>query len=153
MAGRETYTGDDNQKGNNMFTKDARVSQKVTKSNVKHNDPPRKGTVIALTDDPNKVVVEWDKGWSSAKSEVAKVDVSGLMLEAAAAAEFDRLSAEFEKVEEAIRLVVQESADKLTEAMKMASAHGEELAELHEAVYPLLRAMDSAGWRTSSLHC
>lgn len=135
-----------------MFTKDARVSERVTKSNVKHNDPPRKGVVIALTDDPNRVVVDWDKtNWG--KSEVAKVDVSGLMLEADGTAEFDRLSAEFEKMQEAIHGVVQEAADKLTEAMKMAQANGEELAELHEAVYPLMRAMNSAGWRTSSLHC
>ncbi len=134
-----------------MFSIGTRVSEKVSKTNARYENPPPVGKVIAQTDDPNVVVVKWDKRWAG--DTVNKVKTSALMLEADAKAEYDRLSEEFSKLQTACRERVQEAANKLTEAVKMAEAGGQDLHEMYEAVGPLLRAMDAAGWSTSSLHC
>jgi len=66
--------------------------------------------------------------------------------------EWNRLEKEFKEVQKQIASKMKEAAKIITEANKIANKSGHSLAET-EASYLLERAMDSAGWRTSSWGC
>jgi len=99
-------------------------------------------------------VVEWDNG------HVQKVTARSLMSESEAEVEEQRLNEEatkleqeYEKARSRIAAKIDEAAQALREATKIAEASGSELQDFYDEVRPLMRAMDAAGWSTSSLSC
>ncbi len=119
---------------------------------------PRKAKIAGVTSKHptagDVVIVEWDGGG------LDKVVIAKLLNEVDGKAEQDRLEAEaqkleeeFEKVQKACKDKLQKAAELINEAAKVAEAHGQDLMDMYEAVRPLERAMDNAGWRTSSWHC
>lgn len=120
--------------------------------------PLRKGKVAGVTSKHptagDVVIVEWDSG------SINKVAVDKLLTEEVGKALQDRLEEdakkleeEFEKVQKACKDKLQKAAELISEAAKLAQSHGQELMDMYDAVGPLERAMDHAGWSTSSWHC
>ena len=129
---------------------------------VKKGETLQRGTVVGqakaqvsgLGVPLDTLVVEWDNG------NVQKVTARSLMHESEAAAEeqkleeeASKLEQEFEKARSRIAAKMDEAAQCLREATKIAEASGTELQSFYEEVRPLMRAMDAAGWSTSSLNC
>jgi len=138
------------------FVKDQRVALRG------NSTPFQRGTVVGTTKPMTSglgvqlpaVVVEWDNG------NVQKVTARSLMNESEADAEEAKLTAEQSKMEEEFEVArakiaakMNESAAALREAAKLAKEAGADLQDFYDETRPLLRAMDAAGWSTSSLSC
>jgi hypothetical protein len=100
------------------------------------------------------VIIEWDDG------RLAKMDIKYLLSEVKGTAENQRLLDEQERLEKEFAELEVTLTDKLAEAAKLineaaalADSKGKDLQDMYEATRPLERAMESAGWRTSSWHC
>lgn len=138
------------------FTKGSRVMLRVDKYNEYEDDSVR-GVVIAdPTTDPltgkGRVYVEWDRNyWRHNKQEELSVDL--LVSEEEGDAIIAQLEKEFNELQDKVALKVKEAANLLSEAGAIAESGGRELSDMHEAIRPLLNAMDNAGWRTSSFNC
>lgn len=125
---------------------------------VSKTQPCHKGTVKGEVE-PHKthghvVIVEWDHG------ALQKVTLRSLITEAEGKdrdaqikAEEERLEAEWSLAEEQVKAKLQEAANALNEAAALAKKAGHDLLDMYDAAYPLMRAMDNAGWRSSSLSC
>lgn len=116
--------------------------------------PLSKGKIVGPPNDKNLVIVEWEGG------HLEKKDRSKLLDEKTGAAENqrlvdekERLEKEFEQVEVECKNKLQQAANLIYEASKLAGSKGKELQDMYDAVSPLERAMDAAGWSTSSWHC
>jgi len=99
-------------------------------------------------------IIEWDDG------RLSKMDIKNLLSEVVGIAENqrmqdeqDRLEKEFARVEEAVTEKLAEAAKLVNEAAKLASDADTDIQEMYNATRPLERAMENAGWRTSSWHC
>jgi hypothetical protein len=99
-------------------------------------------------------IVEWDDG------RLAKMDIKYLLNEVSGIAENQRmqdeqtkLEEEFARVEEIVKDKLAEAAKLVNEAAKIASDADADIQEMYDAARPLERAMENAGWRTSSWHC
>lgn len=102
----------------------------------------------------NVVIVEWSNG------RLDKRDIKSLLNEVDGLAENQRLLDEQERLEKEFAELEVTLTDKLAEAAKlineaasMAESKGKDLQDMYEATRPLERAMENAGWRTSSWHC
>jgi hypothetical protein len=101
------------------------------------------------------VVVEWKNGT------LQKVTLRSLILEEEAnriEAELqlakDKLEAEFEKTAEEVGKKLIAAAKLVREAAVIADKAGSDLTtDFYDATHELERAMDQAGWSTSSWHC
>jgi hypothetical protein len=137
------------------FVKGTRVAE--THGDLRHDSYPSYGVILsAVENDRNHFLVEWDNGKYASASDpkrITKVKASDLMLEVDCKAKMDQLDAEFSALEDKVRAKMQIAAGALAEAADLADENGEELIEMYEAVSPLMRAMDEAGWSTSSLSC
>jgi hypothetical protein len=122
--------------------------------------PLTKGTIAGpVSQHPNKnvgkvVIVEWETG------ELTKVALSALLSEMDGLAEnerilheAERLEREFAEVEEQVTSKLNEAAKLVSEAAVLATKKGLDLQEMYDAVNSLERAMENAGWRTSSWRC
>ena len=119
--------------------------------------PLAKGKIASPIDNThgnNIVIVEWEGG------RLDKRQLKSLLSEVDGIAENQRLldkqaqlEAEFAKVEEACKEKLAEAAKLINEAAAMASDADVDIQEMYEATRPLERAMENAGWRTSSWHC
>lgn len=122
---------------------------------LKSNHAPLSHGTLAGPADPNGlVVVEWNGG------RLSKHAITSLLDEKAGEAENkrlldeqERLEKEFERVETECKTKLEKAADLIREASSLAHSKGKDLQEMYEAVRPLERAMDDAGWSTSSWHC
>lgn len=99
-------------------------------------------------------IIEWDDG------RLAKMDIKYLLNEVTGIAENQRmqdeqakLEEEFARVEESVKDKLAEAAKLVNEAAKLASDADVDIQEMYDATRPLERAMENAGWRTSSWHC
>lgn len=97
-----------------------------------------------------KVIVEWSY-WNQKKLE--EVFTETLMLETEGIALWSKLEAEYKVVEEQVKVKMQEAANAVEEADRIADSAKMNLTEMHDAVQILHHAMDGAGWSTSSLNC
>ena len=100
------------------------------------------------------VIIEWDDG------RLAKMDIKHLLSEVKGIAENQRmldeqsqLEEEFARVEVAVKDKLEEAAKLINEAASLASDAGADIQEMYDATRPIERAMENAGWRTSSWHC
>lgn len=138
------------------FTRDTRVALKG------ESVPLQRGTVVgaakptigSLNVPLEAVVVEWDKGG------VQKVTIRSIILETEAEAEEAKLTKEKEKLEEEFDSAANQIQEKLAKAAKLisesaslAEGAGTDLQSLYEETRPLMRALDDAGWSTSSMRC
>jgi molybdopterin converting factor small subunit len=120
--------------------------------------PLRRGTIVGLvTPHPTPgdiVIVEYDDG------RIDKTAIKSLLSEVDGLAEQTRLEEvgrkleeEFAKVEAECTAKLNEAAELIREAGKLADDKGVDLQEMYDATRGIERAMDAAGWRTSSWHC
>lgn len=123
--------------------------------------PLRKGKIAGPIDNShgnNLVIVEWTEGWGV--GQLNKMQLNALLSEADGLAETTRLVAEKEKLEREYEQVRTECGSKLAkaaqlirEAATLADSKGADLQEMYDETRDLERAMEAAGWRTSSWHC
>jgi hypothetical protein len=99
-------------------------------------------------------VVEWESG------HISKVDIKFLFNEADGIAENqrlqdekDRLEREFATVEIAVKEKLADAAKLVNEAAAIANKGNLDIQDMYDATRDLERAMENAGWRTSSWHC
>jgi methionine synthase II (cobalamin-independent) len=118
-----------------------------------HKAPLAKGKIAGPVTG-NIVIVEWDDG------RLDKRQLNSLLTEVAGSAEdkrlqdeAERLEKEFAEVEQVCKTKLQQAAQLVREAAKLADAKNVDLQDMHEATHDLEYAMEAAGWRTSSWHC
>ena len=140
-----------------MESKDCTMNRDVALAGGKV--PLRRGTIVGPVSSHAQlgevVVVEWkDSG------QLQKVTPRSLLTESEAMAKEEewqvaaiQLEKDFDKVTKKVKAKMEEVASLVDEAAKLAKAGGHDLYDMYEAVRPLLRAMDRAGWSTSSLSC
>ena len=114
-----------------------------------NEDLSYRGEVIEVNG--NKVFVNWDDDWQKKNPE--EIYESELMLESEMDEKLSELEKEYNAWVGPIAEKVKEAAKLLNEASNLADANGKELANMHDAVSPMLGAMRNAGWRTSALWC
>lgn len=127
----------------------------VAASNLKtHNeyddDETERGTVRSVLPD-GMLSVKWDNSWR--KPNPSNHQSEELILETEADQILSKLEAEYEAWAGPIKEKMVQAGALLREAGKLASARNREITEMNEAVRPLLNAMRSLGWSTSSLSC
>lgn len=141
------------EKAKNMALKASEATLGVVVYQAGHAAPLARGKIAGpLTG--TVAIVEWDDG------RLAKMDIKHLLSEVVGIAENqrmqdeqDRLEAEFARVEEIVKDKLAEAAKLVNEAAKLASDADADIQEMYDATGPLERAMENAGWRTSSWHC
>jgi hypothetical protein len=117
------------------------------------NAPLAKGKIAGPVT-KNIVIVEWNDGRLDKRDiKVLLNEVDGIAENQRLVDEQSKLEDEFAKAEEACRAKLEEAAKLINEAAAIAESGGVDLQEMYDATRPLERAMDNAGWRTSSWHC
>ena len=111
------------------------------------NDPDY--GVISDVLSSGKLMVKWDDSWKNKDN--SAVEPSSLLLEKDLKEKLSKLEKEFLEIEKEIKNKMKEAGLKIKEAQKLAKKTGHSLEEMYDAVRPLVDAMDSAGWRSSSL--
>lgn len=145
------------ERANNMALKPEQAVIGATVYAAGNTAPLAKGKIASPIDNThgnNIVIVEWSDGRldkRQLKSLLSEVD--GIAENQRLQAEKDRLEAEFTKVEEACKEKLAQAAKLISEAAELASNADVDLQEMYEATRPLERAMENAGWRTSSWGC
>lgn len=119
--------------------------------------PLKRGKIVGPVDNKhgnNLVIVEWDDGGLN------KPQINSLLAEEAGKAEEQRLLEEQARFEQEYEQVRTECGSKLAkaaqlirEAATLADSKGADLQEMYDETRDLERAMEAAGWRTSSWHC
>lgn len=117
--------------------------------NFNLHDEPTFGEVVDLTS-KGFVMVKWDRGWNK---EPRGYDPADLRLESEVEAAQSVLEAKFREFESQIESKMKEAAQAVIDAAGLAEQAGVELRDMYEAYSPLYRAMDHAGWNTSSFNC
>lgn len=132
--------------------------------------PMKRGVVAGpVTTHPTAgevVIVEWPADWGA--NTLQKVTLRSLITDAEAnkveaelqveadklKAKQDKLNAEFEATSKEIAKKLKAAAKSITEAGNLADKAGKDLTtDFYDATRELERAMDGAGWSTSSWHC
>jgi hypothetical protein len=100
------------------------------------------------------VIVEWDHGNIQKMTLRSLItEKEGLAQDARIKAEEERLETEWEKAQSQVGAKLQEAANAVNEAARLAKATGHELQEMYDATRPLMRAISNAGWNSSSMSC
>jgi hypothetical protein len=140
-----------------MIKKDVRVMRYFEEYNI-HEDVRQRGVVIAeprvdVVTGEEKVYVKWDETrWRQDNPE--ELLTSSLVLEADGDEEYNKLEAEWNIAEAEVAAKLKQAADLITEAGDIAGKAGcDSLSNMYDAIRPLYRAMDNAGWNTSSFGC
>jgi hypothetical protein len=120
---------------------------KVAKLRYDFDNEPSFGVISELEFD-NQVIVKWDQD-----SFMEKVNVNLLFLENDLKTKWSKLEEEFYMIEKEVENKLKEAGKILKEANKLAKKTGRDLAEMYDAVSPLINVMDSCGWRSSSWGC
>lgn len=115
-----------------------------------YEDDCTRGLVKSVEKD-GKFLVKWDASWHQPNPD--KHNASELMLETEANKILSKLEAEYEAWAGPIREKMEQAAKLLEEAGKLATKQKRDLSEMYEITSPLIGAMESIGWRTSSLSC
>lgn len=134
-----------------------------------YGDEPEFGKVVDIDLPNGKVKVLWDKDYLNDYSEpinkttgkkskpirvAVEIDPKDLLTEEEAKEKFASLEKEYDTVAKEVRAKLTEAGKLVKEANKMAKKAGvDSLAEMYDAVDPLVDAMDACGWRSSSWGC
>lgn len=139
-----------------MQAKDCVLNRRVALTGSKY--PLQKGTIAGpVSQHPTAgevVVVEWDNG------QIQKVTLRSLLdddestiKEMELENEQLRLEEEWNETEKKIKDKISKASKLILDASKLAEESGKTLADMYSIQHELERAMDSAGWNTSSWHC
>ncbi len=98
-----------------------------------------------------KITVKWDGTYGRSET----LESKDLMTEEAGKARYSELEAEFAVIEKQVAAKVKEIARGIREANALSKKVGKPLARMgYEIIYrDLYKAMDDAGWNTSSFGC
>jgi uncharacterized protein YwqG len=114
-----------------------------------YDDYTLTGVVMDKDASPNHVWVKWDESDFSEYDE-EEVEVELLTL----ASERNSIEADFKAATKEVKQKMKDAAKLIKEANSIAlDAHAKSLADMYDAVSPLIDAMDNAGWRSSSWGC
>jgi len=116
--------------------------------------PCNKGKLSTLPE-RGIVIVEWDSGNINKQSLSSLLtEAEGLERDIKLKAEQEALEAEWVAVSVEIEKKIKEAAELINQASSLAKDKGRSLSyDMYEEIYPLMSALDNAGWRTSSLSC
>jgi hypothetical protein len=117
------------------------------------NDPEYGQVTDVLSS--GKVLVSWDNDYRKQYPRyTGPQDPAGLAPEEVVKAQYSKLEVEFKEVEKEIKAKLKEASTSIREANKLAKKVGRPLAQMYNMFYgTLYKAMDDAGWRTSSFGC
>jgi len=107
--------------------------------------------VVESLGEGDKVSIKWDRKFMSPNPEI--LSVKELLTEVEGDAKLSTLEADYESWAGPIREKLKAAADLILEAVSLSNKKKRDLVEMHELVSPLIHAMDTVGWRTSSLNC
>ena len=114
---------------------------------VKSNDPKK----------PNNVMVEFDQSAYSISAkmppEIKSISIKYLEFEVDAKRMSSELEKEFQEIEKIIEVKMSMVSSLIKEAELIAQSKGFVLQDCYSGTRPLMDALESAGWRTSSLGC
>lgn len=102
------------------------------------------------------IIVEWDGATDWPRKEYIKLLVpeeEGLRQEARLHSIEVQLEQEFERLRATIAIKLQEAADLVKEAGRMAAASNHDLYDLSGECRPILNALKDHGWSSSSMSC
>jgi len=138
---------------NQMALKPAEVILDAVVFQVGKTPPLNKGKIVGPLNG-SLAIVEWEGG------HISKVDIKNLLAEVAGIAENqrlqdekDRLEREFATVEVAVKDKLADAAKLVNEAAAIANKGNVDIQDMYDATRDLERAMENAGWNTSSWHC
>ena len=114
------------------------------------DDQAIRGTIKSLAES-DQATVKWDSTWMSPNPQT--LSTSKLVTEEEGDAKLSALEAEYNLWADPIKAKLVEAGKLLKEADEMATKQKRELHEMHNLTAPLIHAMDSIGWSTSSLSC
>ena len=116
--------------------------------------PPEFGVVTSVTSD-GKITIKWDYEYRNQHSlYMAPKDPADFAPEDVVRARLSVLEEEFYDVEKQVKAKMKEVAKGIREANKLAKKTGRPLSQMYDVFRDTLyRAMDAAGWRTSSFGC
>lgn len=115
-----------------------------------YDDNTLAGTILDKPAEAGKVWISWDESNNYSEDEEAEVYINILTLES----DRSKIEQEFKNFSKGIKAKIKEAAKLVLEANKMAKeAHASSLADMYDAVAPLISAMDNSGWRSSSWGC
>lgn len=108
------------------------------------------GTVIDKPASSGQVWVAWDESDHHFDSEEEEIDIDILTLESAR----PQIEKDYKALAKLIKQNMQDVAKIIRSSNKLAKrAHATSLADMYDAVSPLISAMDDSGWRSSSWGC
>lgn len=114
---------------------------------------PQYGTVTSILEADKQATVKWDNQWY-AKYNDAPIDFTELMHEESFKKLHTKLEEKYNTAEKEIVQKMKQAGKLVKEANKLAKKlTGRELSDMYEAISPLVDAMDSSGWRSSSWGC
>lgn len=114
------------------------------------NETTLNGVVLDKIAKAGKVWVEWDECDHRGEGEVDEVSIDILTLES----DLPEIEKEYKAASKLIKENMKEAARLVRESNKLAQkAHAASLESMYDAVRPLVDAMDSSGWRSSSWGC
>jgi hypothetical protein len=108
--------------------------------------------VVSKVGEGGSITVKWDKEFVYMDKYNKTVAAKHLMLESECKEEYSRLEAEFQVLENEIKNKMEQAGKLLVEAHDLASEAGKDLAFM-DALSPFTNAIDTVGWRSSSLTC
>jgi hypothetical protein len=114
------------------------------------DDGPSYGTIVEIVE--GNLKVKWDDSSVQQYHGKKLFNQNALWTEAKLKKEWSRLEKEFTVLEVKLSKKIDQAAELLLEANKIALEGGRELIDM-EATYSLLNAMREVGWRTSALNC
>lgn len=134
------------------FTVGARVGYVEGKMRYSEYDEDNAyyGVITDILND-GRLMVKWDDEYMNRNSAPMKPNV--FELEGDLKAKYSALEEAFNKVQGELKQKMKEAGDIITSASKLADEAGFELTEMYEVTRVLERAMEGAGWQTSSWHC
>ena len=129
-----------------VFKKDDKVTKRFTKFEPRYD--LEIGKVVSVS--KNKALVKWKSSYKYPNPQ--EILESELMFYSDANKKWTELEKEFAIVEQQLKVKVAMATALLDEASQIAKANGYVLSQL-DVGYTVIDAINSAGWRTSSLNC
>ncbi len=135
------------------MSKEFKVGDRVAKDFNRYNseeDDTIRGEVVGFNPKNGKLLVE-QENWRG--TEVKEWDPATTLSEAEANEKLSKMEEEYNAVAAQVAEKVAAAAALLNEASSIADKKGFDLQSMYEEVRPLMRALDNAGWSTSSMSC
>jgi hypothetical protein len=132
------------------FEVGTRVAKDVERWNPNEDDSER-GEVVGVDPKTQHLLVEVET-WGG-KTEIRKWNPETTLLESELEAKLSQLEKDYDVVASQVSEKIAAAAALLNEAAAIADKSGVEIQSMYEEVRPLYRALDNAGWSSSSMRC